>query len=311
MALFLPTAPAVANPPSGDVTPGQTLPFTAGPGDLSVLFDNRANCGSTPVSYRLVVTAPLQGVFPNPQDNDPDGSFSFSLTASADVGFIFPVDVSISGTCGVISAYSASGRLGLYRIVAGSAQPPPLTDAQHNLGEVSGLAGSFAEHLKKFLNLKFSRESGKLRKRVDRLVRDGKEAKRLRGELRQLGVPEEGEIVYPCPAGRAAKRACPGGEIVEKLEDLYGFLESLKELARYPEYQRKKADEYYQTQEGQARMDALTNLCGDCGGKTKYSQLNEKQKQIIASQIQVHSGAVRKALRDAQKAGRAGTEVAY
>ncbi len=189
---------------------------------------------------------------------------------------------------------------------------PEITQKAEDLGEVSGLAGSFAEHLKKFLKLKLTRESKKLRKRVDRLVRDGKAAKSLERDLRQLGVPEEGGIVYPCPAPRVtARRACPGGEVVEKLEDLYGFLESLKELARYPEYQRKKADEYYRTEEGKARMDALTNICGNCGGETQYSQLEDEQKQIIASQIQVHSGAVRKALRDAQKAGRAGTEVAY
>ena len=126
-------------------------------------------------------------------------------------------------------------------------------------------------------------------------------------------MPEEGGIVYPCPASRpmAPTRDCPGGEIVEKLEDLYGFLESLEELARYPGYQRKKADEYYRTEEGKARMDALTNLAGFPGNKTQYSQLNNEQKQIIASQIQVHSGAVRKALRDTQKAGKAGTEVAF
>jgi hypothetical protein len=189
---------------------------------------------------------------------------------------------------------------------------PVLTQKAESLGDVSGLAGSFAEHLKKFLKLKLNRESKKLRKRVDRLVRDGTEAKSLERELRQLGVPEEGGIVYPCPASRpTAKRACPGGDIAEKLEDLYGFLESLKELARYPEYQRKKADQYYKTQEGKARMDALTNIAGFPGNKTEYSQLNDEQKQVIASQIQVHSGAVRKALRDAQKAGKAGTEVAF
>ena len=58
-------------------------------------------------------------------------------------------------------------------------------------------------------------------------------------------------------------------------------------------------------------MDALTNLAGFPGNKTQYSQLNNEQKQIIASQIQVHSGAVTKALRDTQKAGKAGTEVAF
>ena len=57
-------------------------------------------------------------------------------------------------------------------------------------------------------------------------------------------------------------------------------------------------------------MDFLTNREG-FENKTKYSELNDDQKQIIASQIQVHSGAIRKALRDAQKAGRAGTEVAF
>jgi hypothetical protein len=52
------------------------------------------------------------------------------FTAGSGDLFIFPVDVAISGTCGALSAYSAAGRLGLYRTVAGSAQLPPLTDAQ-------------------------------------------------------------------------------------------------------------------------------------------------------------------------------------
>jgi hypothetical protein len=240
---------------------------------------------------------------------------SFSIGPTRDVShhYTYPgvYTISVSGVGTPLeSGATCTGDSGTVRVEVPAA--PEITQKAESLGEVSGLAGSFAERLKKFLKLKLNRESKKLRKRVDRLVRDGKEAKSLRRELRQLGVPEEGEIAYPCPAPRVtARRACPGGEVVEKLEDLYGFLESLKELARYPEYQRKKADQYYQTQEGEVRMDALTNLCGDCGGKTKYSQLNDEQKQIIASQVQVHSGAVRKALRDAQKAGKAGTEVSF
>ena len=185
-------------------------------------------------------------------------------------------------------------------------------EVEELLGGIVGLAGDFDRDLDKFLKLRLNKESKKLRKRVEELVRDGKQAKRLSKDYRRLDVAQEGDIVFPCPARpAAAKRACPGGgEVAEKLEDLYGFLQSLKELANYPAYQRKKADEYYETPEGKARMDFLTNREG-FENKTKYSELNDDQKQIIASQIQVHSGAIRKALRDAQKAGRAGTEVAF
>jgi hypothetical protein len=245
-----------------------------------------------------------------------DGSGdSFSIGPTRDVSHHYTspgvYSISISGVGAPLEpGATCTGDSGTVTVEVPAA--PEVTQRAEQLGEVAGLAGAFAEHLKKFLKVKRNRESKKLRKRVDRLVRDGKAAKGLERDLRQLGLPEEGGVVYPCPASRpTARRACPGGEVAEKLEDLYGFLESLKELARYPEYQRKKADQYYQTQEGKARMDALTNLAGFPGNKTEYSQLNGEQKQIIASQIQVHSGAVRKALRDAQKAGKAGTEVAF
>ena len=65
---------------------------------------------------------------------------------------------------------------------------PEITEKAEQLGEVSALAGSFAEHLKKFRRLKLNRESRKLRKRVDRLVRDGKSAKSLERELRNSGA---------------------------------------------------------------------------------------------------------------------------
>ena len=241
---------------------------------------------------------------------------SFSIGPSRDVTHHYTspgvYTISISGTgTPLIADATCTGDSG-----SGSVEVPALPELAQKealLGEVSGLAGSFAEHLRKFLKLKLNRESKKLRRRVDGLVRDGRLARELRRDAERLGLPEEGGVVYPCPTARpaASKRACTGGEVVEKLEDLYGFLESLKELARYPEYQRKKADQYYGTHEGKARMDALTNLAGFPGDKREYSQLNDEQKQIIASQVQVHSGAVRRALRDAQKAGRAGTEVAF
>ena len=199
---------------------------------------------------------------------------SFSIGPTRDVAHHYTspgvYTISLSGAGTPLEAdTTCTGDSGTITVEVPAA--PEITQKAEQLGEVSGLAGSFAEHLKKFLRLRLNRESGKLRKRAGQPVRDGKAAKVQLRELRQLGVPEEGGIVYPCPASRpmAPRRDCPGGEL------------------------------------------ALTYLAGFPGNKTQYSQLNNEQKQIIASQIQVHSGAVRKALRDTQKAGKAGTEVAF
>ena len=231
----------------------------------------------------------------------------YTVTASG-VGTPLQPDATCTGGSGSVKVEVPEG-VGVSPEV--SDLSPEVSDL---LGGIVGLASDFDQDLDRFLKLKLNKESKKLRKGVDELVRDGRLAKELRRDFRQLDVPQEGDVAFPCPApqARAAKRACPAGaEVAEKLEDLWGFLSSLRELADYPAYQRKKADQYYQTQEGKARMDFLTNICGDCRGKTEYSQLDDDQKQIIASQIQVHSGAVQRALRDAQKAGKAGTEVAF
>lgn len=196
--------------------------------------------------------------------------------------------------------------------VGGGAELPP--DVLELLGGIGGLVGDFDKHLKRFRKANHNKPSKKLEKRVDAIVRDGRLAKGLKRDFRELGLPKEGDIAFPCPASTRASKACPG-EVTEKLEDLWGFLKSLTELADYPKYQRKRADEWYKHPEGRRTLDKLAWLNDYAKGRTPeagdYARLTEKQKNDIASQAQVYNGAINKALRDAQKAGKAGAEVVY
>jgi hypothetical protein len=123
LLLALPSGAAAADPPPEAVYPGQALSFAGGPGDLEVLFDLRGDCDKPlggPVEYTWRVTAPGQSTVPEGQGE----TFAFSLTVADSPGFIFPVDIAVGATCGARSAFSASGRLGLFVIRALS--PPPL-----------------------------------------------------------------------------------------------------------------------------------------------------------------------------------------
>jgi hypothetical protein len=184
------------------------------------------------------------------------------------------------------------------------------------LGRISGLAGDAHKDLRRFLNTKHNKPSRKLERRVGKVVHDARLAKRLQADLRELDVPKQGDVVYPCPTARrpAQRRDC-AGEVAEKLEDLWGFLKAMRELADYPRYQRKRADQWYQTPEGQHTLDTLAWREGFANGRTPergdYARLTDEQKDIIASQAQVYDGAINKALRDADKARKAGAEVVY
>jgi hypothetical protein len=98
------------------------LPFSGGEGDLDVLFDTRANCGSNPLVYTWSVTVPGGVAVPS---SGSGATFAFSVTVSSNVGFIFPVDAGLIATCGASSAFSASGRLGWFQITAAAPPPPP------------------------------------------------------------------------------------------------------------------------------------------------------------------------------------------
>jgi hypothetical protein len=184
------------------------------------------------------------------------------------------------------------------------------------LSRISGLARDSRNDLKRFLKTKHRKPSKKLERRVAKVVRDAREAKSLQGDYRDLDVPKEGDVVYPCPTSRPTRpaREC-AGEVAEKLEDLWGFLKSLRELADYPRYRRKRADQWYQTQEGRHTLDTLAWREGFAKGRTPeqgdYGRLTDAQKDVIASQAQVYDGAINKALQDAEKARRTGAEVVY
>lgn len=207
----------------------------------------------------------------------------------------------------------ASGAIKVEVPVGGGAELPP--DVLELLGGIGGLVGDFDKHLKRFRKANHNKPSKKLEKRVDAIVRDGRLAKGLKGDFRELGLPKEGDIAFPCPASTRASKACPA-EAAEKLEDLWGFLKSLTELADYPAYRRKRADAWYKHDpEGRSTLDKLAWREGYAKGRAPqdgdYARLNDEQKNVIASQAQVYNGAINKALRDAQKAGKAGAEVAY
>jgi hypothetical protein len=140
-------AAALQAPPSGTVYPGQVLKFSVDLGELDVKSDTRHNCGNPPpyggpVVYNWTVTVPGQYVNPS---RGQGGSFGFSVVVAQSRGFVFPVDVSVYGTCGISAAYSASGRLGLYSIRPG---PPPSPQNQGPLATLTAWVQNIIEQMR-------------------------------------------------------------------------------------------------------------------------------------------------------------------
>ena len=264
----------------------------------------------------LAVCTPPAFFHPNPTEwtvNPPTvtlgGTFGQQPTAASTLAVTVPADhppqqtITISWT-GNSSCVSYNGWITLRVGIA------PDGKAGRALTKTVELAGDFRRDHRRLRRARHKKPNKKLKKAVKEIVRDGRKAKKLKKDYKKLALPKQGDVLVPCPVKRArrAERGCTD-EVVEKAQDLWGFLKSLQELADYPKYQRKKADQYYKTPDGRQELD-LRAAQNFGRGKT-YGELNADQKQIIASQAQVSDGAIKRALRDAQNAGKAGSQLAF